>query len=87
MGENKFKEVGVVTHYFSKIEVAVAELSGSLSVGDSILVRGMTTDFEQVVNSMQIEHAEIQEAKAGQSIGLKVDKRVREGDTIYKITQ
>lgn len=86
MGEQKFKEVGVVTHYFSKIEVAVAKLSGDLSVGDRILIRGMTTDFEQDIESMQIEHANIQEAKAGQSIGLKVDERVREGDAIYKIT-
>jgi len=86
MSERSLKEVGRVTHYFTNISVAVIELSGLLAVGDRILFQGATTNFEQPVSSMQIEHKNITEAKAGQSIGLKVINRVREGDTVYKIT-
>ena len=87
MSEREIKEVGIVTHYFSKINVAVIELSDTLSVGDSILIKGMTTNVEQTVNSMQIEHASVMKAEAGKSIGLKVNARVREGDTVYKVLQ
>jgi len=87
LSEHELKEVGNVTHYFAKISVAVIELSDTLSVGDRILIKGMTTNFEQIVNSMQIEHAHVERVEAGQSIGLKVDDRVREGDTVYKILQ
>jgi hypothetical protein len=87
LGEHELKEVGNVTHYFAKISVAVIELSDTLSVGDRILIKGMTTNVEQTVNSMQIEHANVEKVGAGQSIGLKVDNRVREGDTVYKILQ
>jgi len=87
LGERELKEVGNVTHYFVKISVAVVELSDTLSVGDRILIKGMTTNVEQTINSMQIEHANIEKAEAGQSIGLRVDDRVREGDTVYKILQ
>ncbi len=78
-------ETGRITHYFSGISVAVADLEAPLAVGDRILIRGSTTDLEQVVESMQIEHKDVQTAKAGQSIGLKVKDRVRENDIIYKI--
>ena len=81
------KEVGNITHYFTKLSVAVIELTDTLSVGDHILIKGMTTNLEQAVDSMQIEHENIEQAKAGQSIGLKVDGRVREGDIVYKINQ
>lgn len=84
MGEEEVIEVGHVTHFFSKISVAVIELTASLAVGDTIVIRGPTTDFEQRVESMQIEHVNVQQAKAGQSIGLKVAERVREKDTVYK---
>ena len=83
--EKELIEVGRVTHYFTKISVAVVELKASLAVGDRILIKGSTTDFEQVVESMQIEHKDVQRAEAGQSIGLKVKERVRENDTVYKI--
>ena len=85
MTESEFKEVGSIKHYFSKIGVAVVELSDAISVGDRILIRGMTTNFEQDVDSMQIEHENIQKAEAGQSIGMKVGDRVREGDTVYRV--
>jgi translation elongation factor EF-1alpha len=77
-------EVGKITHFFSKISVAVIELKAPLSVGDTIVVKGPNTDFEQVVDSMQIEHENIQRAEKGQSIGLRVAQRVRETDTVYK---
>ena len=73
-----------MSHFFTKISVAVVEVSGTLAVGDTILVKGPTTDFEQVVGSMQIEHENVEKAEAGQSIGLKVEQRVREGDIVYK---
>lgn len=82
------EEIGVVTHYFTKIEVAVVKIErGSLKVGDKIHIRGHTTDFTQLVESMQVEHEPIQEATPGQSIGLKVVERVREGDKVYKIIE
>lgn len=84
MSEEDVVEIGHITHFFSKISVAVIELTKPLAVGDTILVKGPTTDFEQVVDSMQIEHKNVQQAKAGESIGLKVADRVREKDTVYK---
>ena len=84
MSEENVIEVGHITHFFSKINVAVLDLIAPLAVGDHILVKGPTTDFEQVVESMQIEHANIPRAEAGQSIGLKMTERVRERDLVYK---
>jgi putative protease len=84
LSEENIIEVGHVTHFFSKIKVAVVDLTESLAVGDSILVKGPTTDFEQVVKSMQIEHANIPKAEAGQSIGLKMAEHARERDVVYK---
>jgi translation elongation factor EF-1alpha len=84
LGEENFVEVGRVTHFFPKISVAVIELTAPLAVGDTIAIKGPTTDFEQTVDSMQIEHKNIQRAEAGQSIGLKVIQRVREKDKVYK---
>lgn len=84
--ERELVEVGRVSHYFTRIDVAVVELKAPLAVGDRILIKGSTTDLEQVVESMQIEHKDVQRAEAGQSIGLKVNDRVRENDTVYKIT-
>ena len=77
--------MGKITHFFDKISVAVIELSGTLREGDKIRIKGSTTDFEQTVNSMQIEHETIEEANAGQSIGLKVSEKVRPGDEVFLI--
>ena len=79
------EEVGKITHYFTKIGVAVIELSGDLKEGDKIRIKGATSDFKQPVKSMQIEHEKIEEAKAGQSIGMRVKEHAREGDTVYKV--
>lgn len=87
MSEKELKEVGRVTHYYTKIGVAVISLIDTLSVGDRILIKGTTTNFEQNVESMQIEHKNVNIAYSGQSIGLKVAQRVREGDKVYKIIQ
>jgi len=77
-------KVGDVSHYYSNIGVAVVELVDTLKVDDSITVTGATTDFTQVVRSMQIEHEQVEEAGAGDSIGLKVPERARKGDTVYR---
>jgi len=84
LSEENIIEIGQITHFFSKINVAVVELTAPLAVGDRILVKGPTTDFEQAVDSMQIEHANIQKAEAGQSIGLKMAEHAKEKDIIYK---
>jgi len=77
--------IGKVTHYFSKIGVAVVELSGSLKVGDTIRIVGGDTDFSQTIESMQIEHDKINEAKTGDAVGIKVDQKVRDGYKVYKL--
>jgi putative protease len=82
------EEIGEVTHYFTKIGVAVVRIkNGELRKGDRIAIKGKTTNFEQVVESMQIKNKNVDVAKAGDEIGLKVDERVREKDIVYKITQ
>jgi putative protease len=81
------KEVGRVTHYFSKIGVAAVELKDKLRVGETIHIKGHTTDFTQEVSSMQIEHETVSEAKAGQSVGIKVREKVREHDIVYKVIE
>jgi len=77
------KLIGKITHYFGKISVAIVELSGVLKAGDRIHVKGGTTDFEQDISSIQIEHENVEKAKKGDAIGLKVDEKVREGDEVY----
>lgn len=79
------KLIGKVTHYFSKIGVAVIELSDTLKVGESIRIVGGETDFEQAVESMETERQKIETAKAGDAVGLKVSQKVREGYKVYKI--
>ncbi|MBC8501248.1 MAG: hypothetical protein H8D38_05810 [DPANN group archaeon] len=82
------KEIGVVTHYFTNISVGVVEITkGTLKTGDTIHIKGATSDFTQKVQSLQIEHEKIEEAKKGQSIGLKVKEHVREQDKVFKITE
>jgi len=84
LSEENIVQVGRITHFFSKISVAVVELTAPLAVGERILVKGPSTDFEQVVESMQIEHENIPRAEAGQSIGLKMAEHARERDMVYK---
>ncbi len=84
MAQQEIQQVGTVRHFFSKIGVAVVDLSKPLSVGDQIMVKGPATDFEMTVDSMQVEHQSIQRAEAGQSIGLKMAQPARERDMVYK---
>ena len=78
-------QVGKVSHYFTKIGVAVIEVTdGSIKVGDELHIKGHTTDFKQKVVSMQIEHDEVEMAEPGQSIGMKVNDPVRAHDIVYK---
>ena len=83
--EKKEQLVGKITHYFGKIEVGIVELSKELNVGDTIHVKGSSTDFEQKVDSIQIEHEQVDKAKKGDVVGLKAKEKVREGDEVYKI--
>ena len=84
MTEEAIIEIGHITHFFSKISVVVVELTLPLAVGDRILIKGPSTDFEQTVESMQIDRKDIQRAEGGQSIGLKVAQPAKEKDVVYK---
>ena len=77
------KKVGEVSHFFTRLGVGVIELSGSLKEGSKIVVKGATTNFEQTVNSMEIDGEKVGEAKKGHSIGLKLRERARAGDEIF----
>ena len=77
-------EIGEVMTYYANIGVAAVELSGGVKVGDTIIFRGFTTDMEHKVDSMQIEHESVQEAKAGDQIGIKIAGKVRKNDRVYK---
>jgi putative protease len=82
------EEIGRVSGYFGKIGVAAIEITqGTLSVGDTIRIKGHTTDLTQVVESMQIEHLNVPTVKAGDSIGIRVKDHVREHDKVYKVTE
>ena len=85
MSEDLGKEVGEILHYYGHIQVAVVRLSDTLKNGDKIRIKGHTTDFEQEIGSMQIEHNQIETAEKGQEIGLKVNEKVREHDKVYKV--
>lgn len=79
-------EIGHISHYFPKISVAVIEVTaGSLKVGETIRIKGHTSDFTQTVDSLQQEHLQVPEIKVGASAGLKVKEHVREGDKVYKV--
>jgi hypothetical protein len=78
--------VGRVVHYYTHLSVAIVELTqGSLRVGDTIHIKGHTTDFRQTIDSMEIEHQKVTEATPGQSFGIKVREHAREHDIVYKV--
>ncbi len=81
-------EIGKVTHYFGKIGVAAIEITqDSLHVGDTIHVKGHTSDFTEKVDSMQIDNQPVEEAKVGQSVGLRVKEHAREHDQVFKVVE
>jgi hypothetical protein len=82
--EEAIIEIGQVIHFFAKINVAVIELKLPLAVGDRIAVKGPNTDFEQTVESMQIDRKSITRVEGGQSIGLKLLQPAKEKDAVYK---
>lgn len=82
------KEIGKITHYFSHVGVGLIEISdGELKAGDTIAIKGHTTNLEQKIDSMQIEHETVETAKKGDSVGIKVKERVRPHDKVYKIIE
>jgi selenocysteine-specific translation elongation factor len=78
--------VGSVSDFFARPVVAGIDLTGTIKVGDKIKIKGHTTEVEFSIDSMQIDNIFVQEAKAGDSIGIKVPDRVRKGDSVYKVT-
>lgn len=78
------KPIGVVTHYYGGIGVAIVKFNKAIKAGAEVAFRGATTDFSQKIESMQYEHKELKTAKKGQEVGIKVDEKVREGDEIYE---
>ena len=79
------KAIGKVTHYFGRVSVGMLELTDTLKVGDKICIKGSSAGFTQDVTSMQVEHKDVPEAKAGDKVGIKVDQKVHEHDVVYKI--
>ncbi|TSC75878.1 MAG: hypothetical protein G01um101430_48 [Parcubacteria group bacterium Gr01-1014_30] len=79
------KPIGKVSHYFSNIAVAVIDLTGGLNIGDTIRFVGGETDFSQEISSMEIDHKKVEKAKSGDSVGTKVEQKVREGYKVYKL--
>lgn len=84
MAEHK---IGIITHYFGKIGVAAVKITdGVLEIGDTIRIKGHTSDVTQTVQSMQVEHESVEIARAGDEVGLKTTDYVREHDAVYKVT-
>jgi selenocysteine-specific translation elongation factor len=80
------EEIGTVSDFFARPVVAGISLTAPLKVGDKIRIKGHTTDLELVVQSMQIDNAAVNEAKAGDAVGIKLPDRVRKGDAVIKVT-
>ena len=76
--------LGVVTHYFPHVQAAVIKLKAPLNQGDVVKIKGHTTDFTQTIASMQVDHVAVTQAKKGAEIGVQVNSRVRQHDTVYK---
>ncbi len=81
------KEIGKVTHYFGKIGVAIIELTGVLKVGDKVKIEGGKAEFDQDITSMQVEHEQVQSAKKGDVVGIKVGSKAPEGALVYKVEE
>jgi putative protease len=82
------EEIGRITHYFAKVNVGILEMTkGELRIGDTIHVKGHTTDFYQNIKSMQMDHNSVESAKSGDLIGLEVENPVREKDLVFKVSE
>jgi hypothetical protein len=80
------EHIGEVTHYYNKVGVGVIQLRADLHLGDELHFKGAYTDFVQKVDSMQVEHAAVEQAPAHSEVAVRVDQRVRHGDSVYRIT-
>lgn len=78
-------KIGTITHFYSDIDVGIFKLTGDLHVGDKVNIKGYTTDFEQEIESIQYDHENIDQAKKGQEVGVKVNEKVREGDEVFLV--
>ncbi len=84
--ESTEQKIGIVEHYFTNLSVAAIKITnGEITIGDTIHIKGPTTDFQQNVESMEIDRKAVERAEVGSSIGIKVKERVREGDLVYKV--
>ena len=81
------QQVGKILHFYPKISVAVIELTGDLKQGDKINIKGNENEVDMMIESMQIEHNPVEEAKAGQAIGLKTPEPVKEKDVVFKVVE
>jgi len=79
------KEIGKITHHYGKVSVGIIELTGTLAVGDKIKVKRGEQEFEQKVESLELEHQAVESAKAGDSVGVKLQKSTKEGAVVYKV--
>ena len=87
MAEPRMEEIGRVSGFFAHPSVAVVALTAPLALGETVYIKGHTTDFQQVVESMQVDHQAVQEAAGGQSVGVQVTGRCRKHDVVYKLSQ
>ena len=78
------KGIGVITHYYDRLQVGVVQLNAPLKVGDTIHVKGAHNDFIQMIDSIQVEHHKIEQANAGDVVGIKLNQKVHEHDVVYK---
>ncbi len=84
--ESTEQKIGIVEHYFTNLSVAAIKITnGEIAIGDTIHIKGSTTDFQQNVGSMEIDRKAVERAGVGSSIGIKAKERVREGDLVYKV--
>lgn len=83
----KEEKIGVVSHYFNHAGVATVILDASLSLGDTIHIKGHVTDFSQTVDSIQIEHKSVTGARKGEDVGIRVKEHAREHDVVYKVVE
>ena len=85
MSMNEEKEIGEVTHYYSHLGVAIVKFNQKVKVGEAVHFKGATTDFVLTIGSIQFDHKDIDEAKKGQEVGIKVSEKVRQGDKAFEV--
>lgn len=81
----KIKPIGKVTHYFGGIGVAIVKFNKIVKIGETVKFKGASTDFEEVIETMQYNHKDIKSAKKNQEVGMKVAEKAREGDEVYSV--